>query len=229
MADRTADAPTADDATPKPLAPVLWISIVAMLVTPFLAPSMIGRITSTLLVGGSAVVALRVSGARRSVIVAGEVIVVCLTLTSLLSREIGDAENFLTTVGVALLSLLLLVTPAVVVRRLATRPRITLDTVAGALAAYIQIGLFFSTTFRLVELVGSAPFFTEISNPSTMDFQFFSFVTLTTLGYGDLVPGTEVGQSLSMVEAVLGQVFLVTVVAMAVGNLGATLPHRRQS
>ncbi|MEZ5349172.1 MAG: potassium channel family protein [Microthrixaceae bacterium] len=62
-----------------------------------------------------------------------------------------------------------------------------------------------------------------------MDFQFFSFVTLTTLGYGDLVPGTEVGQSLSMVEAVLGQVFLVTVVAMAVGNLGATLPHRRQS
>ena len=62
-----------------------------------------------------------------------------------------------------------------------------------------------------------------------MDFQFFSFVTLTTLGYGDLVPGTEVGQSLSMVEAVLGQVFLVTVVAMAVGNLGATLPQRRQS
>ena len=100
---------------------------------------------------------------------------------------------------------------------------------AGALAAYIQIGLFFATAFRLVELVGSAPFFTEITNPSTMDFQFFSFVTLTTLGYGDLVPGTEVGQSLSMVEAVLGQVFLVTVVAMAVGNLGATLPQRRQS
>ncbi|MEZ5349173.1 MAG: hypothetical protein R2714_08230 [Microthrixaceae bacterium] len=160
MADQTADAPTADDATPKPLAPVLWISIAAMLVTPFLAPNLVGRIATTLLVGGSAVVALRVSEARRSVILAGEMIVVGLTLTSLISREVGDPENFLTTIGVALLCILLLVTPAVVVRRLAARPRITLDTVAGALAAYIQIGLFFATAFRLVgwsEALRSSP------------------------------------------------------------------------
>jgi len=62
-----------------------------------------------------------------------------------------------------------------------------------------------------------------------MDFQFFSFVTLTTLGYGNLVPASDVGQSLAVMEAVLGQVFLVTVVALAVGNLGAALPKRGQA
>jgi voltage-gated potassium channel Kch len=58
-------------------------------------------------------------------------------------------------------------------------------------------------------------------------FQYFSFITLTTVGYGDLTPGTELGQLLASLEALTGQLFLVSVVALVVGNLGRDLPHRR--
>ncbi len=220
--------PDAANEPQRPLAPVLWLSVLAMVVTPFMSFNAFGRMTTTLIVGGTALVALRVSEAKRSVIIAGDVIVGGLTLASLLSRELGEPDNLLTVFGTALLCLLLLVTPAVVVVRLSARPRVTLDTVAGALAAYIQFGLFFASAYRLVDLIDGAEFFSGVSDPTMMDFQFFSFVTLTTLGYGDLVPAIDVGKSLAMVEAVLGQVFLVTVVAMAVGNLGATMPKRRR-
>ena len=59
---------------------------------------------------------------------------------------------------------------------------------------------------------------------TSMDFQFFSYVTLTTLGYGNLVPEGDLGMTLASLEAIIGQVFLVTVVALAVGNLGAEAP-----
>ena len=61
---------------------------------------------------------------------------------------------------------------------------------------------------------------------SFLNAAYFSVTTWTTLGYGDLVPATDVGQSMAMFEAVLGQVFLVTVVALAVGNLGAQVRPR---
>lgn len=211
----------------KRLIPVLWLSAIAMLVTPFMSFSAVGRMATSLLVGGTALVALRLSGARRAVIVSGDVVVATLTIASALSREIGQTNDTLTTIGTAMLCALLLITPVVVVVRLTQRPKVNLDTVAGALAAYIQIGLFFATAFRLVDLASSAELFAGVGEPTMMDYQFFSFVTLTTLGYGDLVPAIDVGKSLAMVEAVLGQVFLVTVVAIVVGNLGTEIPRRR--
>lgn len=215
-----ADAAEDDTAEQKTLAPVLWLSLVVMVVSPFLAPTVPGRVATVLLVGGTAVVALRRSGARRPVVLAGEAVVVLLVAMSAMSRELGDPDNTASVVALVLMCLLLLVTPGVVVLRLSRRPRVTLDTVAGALAAYIQLGLLFAAGYQLVGLVQTAPFFSTQSDPSLMDYQFFSFVTLTTLGYGNLVPGTDVGQSLAMLEAVMGQVFLVTVVAMAVSNIG---------
>ena len=55
---------------------------------------------------------------------------------------------------------------------------------------------------------------------------FFSFTTLTTVGYGNLVPATPFGQSLAMVEAVSGQIFLIVVVARLVSLWGQYLPQR---
>lgn len=219
------DPPASEDH--QSLTPVLWLSILVMVATPVFANDTAGRVATSVAVGGTAVVALRRSGARRAVRIAGEVAVAFLTVLALVSREIGDPDDILGIVGAALLAIMLLVTPSVVVFRLTRRPKVTLDTVAGALAAYVQMGLFFAATYRLDDLIGTTPFFTSVTDATMMDFQFFSFVTLTTLGYGDLVPATDFGQSMAMLEAVLGQLFLVTVVALAVGKLGSEVRPRR--
>lgn len=213
----------------RPLAPVLWLTILVVAITPFLTKGILGRTTSVVLVGGTALVALRRSGARRSLLHASEIAVGAVALMTILTRELGSAEDWLSNLSLGLLAALLLITPLVVVVRLGARPRITVDSLAGLLAAYMQFGLFFAVTYRLVNRITGDPFFAEQSSASAMDYQFFSFVTLTTLGYGNLTPASEFGQQLAVFEALIGQVFLVTIVGLAVGNLGAATPSTRSS
>ncbi len=213
----------------RPLAPVLWLTILVVAVTPFMTDDRLGRTASSVLVGGTAVVALRRSGARRSLLRASELAVGAMALMSILARELGTAQDWLSSLSLGLLSALLLITPLVVVLRLGARPRITLDSLAGLLAAYMQFGLFFSVLYRLVNRVTDDPFFAEQATANAMDYQFFSFVTLTTLGYGNLTPASDLGQQLAVFEALIGQVFLVTIVGLAVGNLGSATPRRRST
>ena len=208
------------------LSPVLWLTVLVVAVTPALADGVLGRTTSVLLIGSTALIALRRSGARRVLLRASEAALAAVMLITILARELGEAGDGLSTASMALLCALLLVTPIVVVSRLGTRPRITLDSLAGILAAYMQIGMFFAVAYRLVHQVSDEPFFAEQGFSSAMDFQFFSFVTLTTLGYGNLTPAGDLGQQMAIFEALIGQVFLVTVVGLAIGNMGARTPRR---
>jgi voltage-gated potassium channel Kch len=56
--------------------------------------------------------------------------------------------------------------------------------------------------------------------PRSIDFLYFSYVTLTTVGYGDLTAAGDLGRMLAVTEALLGQLYLVTVVALVIGNIG---------
>jgi voltage-gated potassium channel Kch len=88
----------------------------------------------------------------------------------------------------------------------------------GVLCLYLLIGLLFAVAFDVVQEVGSTNFFTT-EHAGRDDFLYFSYSTLTTVGYGDLVAASNLGRSLAMTEALLGQIYLVTVVALIVGNL----------
>ncbi len=110
-------------------------------------------------------------------------------------------------------ALLYLVAPFVVVRDIATRRSVDQETVLGAIAAYLIVGMCFAFTYRAIAGIQSSPFFGSAGPGDLSDALFFSFVTLTTTGYGNLVPATNPGQSLAVMEAVIGQLFLVTAVA----------------
>ena len=97
--------------------------------------------------------------------------------------------------------------------------RVTLNTVCATLSAYLLIGLIFATAYRLLHFV-NPPFFAQTDHPTPGQFSYFSVVTLTTLGFGDLTPATDPGRAFVMVEAVIGQVFLVTTLARVVSLLG---------
>jgi hypothetical protein len=213
----------------RSIAPVLFLTLLAMVLTPALSNHAWGRSVVVGIVGASAVLALTRTGAHGALRRGAEAIVVVTTVVAAVVPNIqGHAEDHpLQIAASGMFTLLLLITPIVVMLRMMLRPKITVDTLAGALTAYLQIGIFFGALFRFDSLLETAPFFAQNIVPKANDFQYFSFITMTTVGYGDLTPATPVGQTLATMEAIMGQVFLVTVVALTVSNLGRAIPHRQ--
>jgi hypothetical protein len=148
--------------------------------------------------------------------IATAVLVICGAAAIVGSDELGeDAGRVIT------LLLVGLAPPAIVtglIKHFREEGRITVQTMFGVLCLYLLIGIFFGTCFATIETLTNRPFFT-IPVAETSDFLYFSFATLTTVGYGDLIAATNVGRSLAITEALIGQIYLVTVVALIVGNL----------
>jgi hypothetical protein len=118
--------------------------------------------------------------------------------------------------------LLYLVAPFSIVRHLILRQQIDAETLIGAIAAYLLIGMFFAFAYKAAGEFGSVPFF-GAAGPGTLSQDlFFSFVTITTVGYGNLVPAANPGQTLAVIEAVTGQLFLI----VAVGKIISSMPSR---
>ncbi len=98
---------------------------------------------------------------------------------------------------------------------------ISLHTMFGVLCMYLLIGSLFAFVYGIVSSAGSGQFFAQHGDVDTsQNFLYFSFVTMTTVGYGDLTAATSLGRSLAIAEALIGQIYLVTVVATIVGGLG---------
>ncbi len=90
------------------------------------------------------------------------------------------------------------------------------DVVLGALCAYLYIGTWFAFTYGIVGRLTGAPFFAQPDSERALNYVYFSLITLTTTGFGDLSPVYGPGRMLAAVEAVVGQLYLVTVVAVVV-------------
>lgn len=121
---------------------------------------------------------------------------------------------------VSILSLLLVaVAPVAIVMALVRRRGIDIQTVLGAICIYILLGMAFAFVFTAVGQIGSEPFFTEQKTATSADYQYFSFVTLTTTGYGDLTAASGFGRAAAAIEGLSGQLYLVTIVALLVGQL----------
>jgi hypothetical protein len=120
-------------------------------------------------------------------------------------------------------ALLILFAPTVIaaglVRDLRAEQAVTVRTLSGVLAIYLLLGMAFSQFGSAVAAIEDGPYFADEPDPTLSDFLYFSYVTLSTTGYGDLSPVTDVGRSLAMAEGLIGQIYLVTVVALIVANL----------
>jgi len=129
--------------------------------------------------------------------------------------------------------LILLVTAVLIVRRVLARATITVQSIYGALSAYLIIGLMFAAFYAAIQHLGSGEFFASHQPADTQTLQYFSFTTLTTLGYGDFTAAGNPGRALAVVEALTGQVFLATLVARLVagfrvpGGQAGALTRRR--
>jgi len=178
------------------------------------------RFVTLVLQGATVLAALRVSAARHEIVLIARVVVALAVLgaTGVLigSGSLAPDESKVVT--------LLLVAGAPfaiatgVVRHVRTEGAVTIPTMFGVLCIYLLIGMLFAFIFSVVDHLGTTPFFTHGSEDQS-NFLYFSFTTITTTGYGDFVPASNLGHSLAITEALTGQIYLVTVVAVIVGNL----------
>jgi hypothetical protein len=96
---------------------------------------------------------------------------------------------------------------------------VTIEAVLGGLALYILVGLFFAFVFGAINTLGGDPFFAQGVEATPQRCNYFSFSTLTTVGFGDLTARGDLGRTLAVFEALIGQLYLVTVVSVGVSNL----------
>lgn len=140
------------------------------------------------------------------------VAVAAAILGLILHREIAD--RFLPAVS----GLLYLIAPVSILRHLIRRTAVDQETVLGAVSAYLLIGMFFAFVYRAAAANQATAFFGAQGDGTFAQDLFFSFTTLTTTGYGNLVPAENPGQSFALAEMLIGQLFLVTAVAKVINS-----------
>jgi Ion channel len=137
----------------------------------------------------------------------------------------GSIPDGVTAIATALLvGVAPLVIAGGLVRDLRAAGTVTLEALSGVLSIYVLVGMFFSFLYAAVNTISGESFFAEVADPNRQDFLYYSFTTLTTTGFGDFTAASELGRTLSVVEALTGQIYLVTIVALIVSNLR---PRRR--
>ncbi len=151
-----------------------------------------------------------------AVALAGSVVTNLLSLTDVHPTLLTAFD----VIDASLLSIVLLLTMVVCLRELLHHEAISISSVAAAMSAYLMIGLFFSSIMGIVASIQGTSFFNQGTPPSAADLTYFSFITLTTVGYGDLTPGSSAARSIVVAEAITGQIFLVTIVARVVSAYG---------
>jgi hypothetical protein len=131
-------------------------------------------------------------------------------------QAIADSEVF--TGATYIWIAFIVASPVVILSRIFRHPAVDLETILGAICSYLLIGIAFATIYGMLQSVGSENFFAQPGPYERVDFLYFSFIVLTTTGFGDFTPGTSIGKVLVTIEALIGQVFLVTIVASLVSS-----------
>jgi len=111
----------------------------------------------------------------------------------------------------------------IIVAHLFQRREVTLDTILGAIVTYLLVGVAFGMIFQIIELQSPGSFsgIPDMAiahrNQLTSSMMYFSLVCLTTMGYGDIVPVSNLARPITVLEGVFGQLYLAVMVARLVG------------
>jgi hypothetical protein len=169
-------------------------------------------------VGCMLLLALYASRARRRLMNAA-VIGVGVAYLLVVAEAVFDTDLFQGSTF-TIYGLLLLISPVVIINRILRHPEVRVATILGAVCAYLLIGMLFGFVYAAIDTVDSRPFFEGRLIADQFDFFYFSYACLTTVGFGDFAARNDLGRGLSVLEAALGQIFLVTLIARLVGIFG---------
>ena len=129
------------------------------------------------------------------------------------------AATTLTTAVSVLSGLFALATAIVIARGVIARGKVNQESIIGAIGIYLLLGMLFTFAYGVMALEGTEPFFAQGTDGTLATRLYFSYATLCTVGYGDYTAAGNLGHTLAVSEALLGQLYLVTVVALLVGRV----------
>jgi hypothetical protein len=213
----------ADDRRARQRYGLLLAVLIASFAVQGTAPtSDVWRAVVTILLGIALVLAFRAANMpARRLRIAG-LLVGLVVGAALVSLLIGLSQAELGFTAIANALLVALAPPSIVagvVRSLRARHVVTVQVLFGVLCLYLLAGMFFAFVYAAIDQLSGDPFFTGGVDATPALSIYFSFTTLTTVGYGDLTAASNVGHTLAVTEALVGQIYLVTVVSVVVANL----------
>jgi hypothetical protein len=200
---------------------VVLVLILLTIISFAAANGAVAQLLSVGLSGFTLLFVLHTAGAHKRTFRISAVVVVIAVMSTAVALVIGDdfGRSMAGLVGL----LLAIVAPIVILRRIFSASRITVRLVLGALAIYLLLGLAYAYLFGFIEAISGSQFFVQTATPATIDFVYFSYTTLATVGYGDFTAASSLGRMVAISEGLVGQLFLVSAVALLVGNVGRTL------
>lgn len=178
-----------------------------------------GRVVTMVLISATVLLALRTSNARPLTIRVA-LGLVAIGIASSLIAATGGEHNTVDWVTNMMAVMLAAVVPFAIARELWRHPKVTAETVMGALCIYLLLGMMFALAFGVAADISGDPFFVQTKTPNAADYVYFSYVTMATVGYGDLTASGSAERMMAALEGLVGQLYLVTVVALLVSNLG---------
>jgi hypothetical protein len=202
---------------------VLLLVVASIALQMSFAASDFSRFATIALQAATLVAAVRASGVRRAGTRAAALVAVAAVVASVVTWVIrGDIPQVPSAV---VNGLLVAVAPVAIARGLlhdlSRERKVTVATLAGVLSIYLLAGMFFSFLYGVVGAVDPDALFSELAKSNREDQLYFSFVTLCTVGYGDLTPAGSLPRAFAVAEMLTGQIYLVTIVSLIVGNLTA--------
>ena len=205
----------------RPYAALLAMVFTVFVVQGVVKPSDPILILLIALLGATTVLALDVAHSGARVLRIAVAVAVALVLACVVEAATGGIDR--ATLSLAEALLVAIAPPAIligVIRRLKATRAVTIEAVVGVISVYMLLGMCFAFAYGAIDRIGDGHFFAQGGTATVSTLQYYSFTTLATVGYGDYTAASNLGHTMSVFEALLGQVYLVTVVSLIVGNLG---------
>jgi Ion channel len=200
---------------------LLLATVLSVAVQGTVEPGAIQQVVVTALAGASLLLAFRAANlAPRLIQIAAALALAALAVAVVRATAGGIGEGAARCMNAALVAL---GPPAVavgVVRDLRATGAVRIEAVFGVLSLYMLLGMAFGFVYGAIDQFGDNPFFSGGQLATVSHCLYFSLTTLATVGYGDFVARSDVGHTLAVSEALIGQIYLVTVVSLIVSNLG---------
>jgi Ion channel len=174
----------------------------------------VALVVRSVLLALTVLLAFHASRAPRRVQLTAQALVAAAVLAAIVAAVQGGTA--VTGSVVLFMSILVLACPIVVGWRILHHAEVTPETILGGICIYVLIGMVFTNADYGLQLASGRDFFAQPGHHGLPDFAYFSYITMATVGYGDLSPAPGLPRTSSVLEALLGQVFLVVLLARLV-------------